>query len=50
MACHGRRCSALSSITHAFFQVEVRTLPAVKIKDVVVKTRIHEQTKKRQLV
>ena len=42
--------AALSSITHAFFQVEVRTLPAVKIKDVQVKTRIHEHTKKRQLL
>ena len=42
--------AALSQITHAFFQVEVRMLPAVKIKDVAAKTRIHEYTKKRQLL
>jgi archaemetzincin len=44
------KLAALSSITHAFFQVEVRTLPAVKIKDVEAKTRINDHTKKRQLL
>jgi archaemetzincin len=41
---------ALAKITRAFFQVEVKMLPAVKVSDVVVTTRIHEGTKKRQLL
>lgn len=44
------KLAALSSITHAFFQVEVKTLPAVKIEDVEAKTRINANTKKRQLL
>lgn len=42
--------AALSAITHAFFQIEVRMMPAVKVADVAAKTRINEYTKKRQLL
>ena len=40
----------LTAITHAYFQLEVRVLPAVKVKDVTAKTRINEGTRKRQLL
>ena len=39
----------LAKIVHAFFMLEVRTLPAVNVGDVTAKTRINEGTKKRQL-
>ena len=41
---------ALTKIVHAFFMLEVRVLPAVAVKDVAAKTRIHPSTKKRQLL
>lgn len=41
---------ALSSIVHAFFSLEVRVLPAVKLDDVIAKQRINESSKKRQLL
>jgi len=41
---------ALSSIVHAFFALEVRVLPAVKLADVIAKRRINENSKKRQLL
>jgi archaemetzincin len=41
---------ALAKITRAFFQIEVRTLPPVSVKAVEAKTRIHDHTKKRQLL
>ena len=44
------KLAALSAITQAFFQVEVKTLPAVNIKDVQAKTRINDNTNKRQLL
>jgi archaemetzincin len=40
---------ALSQIVHAFFTLEVRVLPAVKIANVPTKTRINPHTHKRQL-
>ena len=39
----------LAGIVHAFFMLEVKTLPAVNVGDVTAKTRINEGTKKRQL-
>jgi len=42
--------TALVKIVRAFFMLEVRTLPAVRVADVTVKTRIHDSTKKRQLL
>lgn len=42
--------SALSAITGAFFQLEVRMLPAVSVHDVTAKTRINGHTQKRQLL
>ncbi len=39
----------LAGIVHAFFMLEVRTLPAVNVRDLGAKTRINVGTKKRQL-
>ena len=39
----------LATIVHAFFMLEVKTLPAVNVGDVTATTRINEGTKKRQL-
>jgi archaemetzincin len=39
----------LAEIAHAFFVLEVKTLPAVKVGDVTATTRINVGTKKRQL-
>jgi archaemetzincin len=44
------RLAQLADIVHAFFTLEVRTLPAVKVGDVTAKTRINEMTHKRQLL
>lgn len=41
---------ALATIVHAFFTLEVRVLPAVKITDVAARTRINSSTHKRQLL
>ena len=41
---------SLSAIVHAFFQLEVRVLPAVTLAEVPAKRRIHATTKKRQLL
>jgi archaemetzincin len=40
----------LAEIVHAFFLLEVRTLPAVKVGDVTAKRRINLDTNKRQLL
>jgi archaemetzincin len=40
----------LAEIVHAFFMLEVKTLPAVKVGDVTAKSRINARTKKRQLL
>jgi archaemetzincin len=40
----------LAEIVHAFFMLEVKTLPPVNVGDVTAKTRINEDTKKRQLL
>jgi archaemetzincin len=40
----------LAGIVHAFFTLEVRTLPAVSVGDVPAKTRINDFTHKRQLL
>src|SRR5688572_23844893 len=40
---------ALTKIVRAFFDLEVRVLPAVKVADVAVKTRINTSTNQRQL-
>ena len=40
----------LTRIVHAFFRLEVKTLPAVKVGDVTATSRINERTKKRQLL
>jgi archaemetzincin len=40
----------LARIVHAYFQLEVRVLPTVRLKDVKAKTRINEMTHKRQLL
>lgn len=42
--------ASLSAIVGAFFTLEVRVLPAVKLADVTAKRRIHSTTKKRQLL
>jgi len=42
--------TALSSIVHAFFTLEVRVLPGVALADVTAKRRINEISKKRQLL
>ncbi len=42
--------ASLSAIVHAFFQLEVRVLPAVTLAEVPAKRRIHATTKKRQLL
>ncbi len=39
----------LATIVHAFFMLEVKTLPAVNVGNVTAKARINEGTKKRQL-
>jgi archaemetzincin len=39
----------LAGVVRAFFNLEVRTLPAVKLGDVTAETRINQNTKKRQL-
>jgi archaemetzincin len=39
----------LATVVHAFFMLEVKTLPAVNVGDVTATTRINEGTKKRQL-
>jgi len=41
---------ALAKIVHAFFTLEVRVLPVVKLTDVAAKTRRHPSTGKRQLL
>ena len=40
----------LVQIVHAFFMLEVKTLPAVSVGGVTAKTRINEYTNKRQLL
>jgi archaemetzincin len=40
----------LARIVHAFFMLEVRTLPAVNVGDVTAKTRVNADTKRRQLL
>jgi len=40
----------LATIVHAFFTIDVKTLPPVNVGDVTAKTRINEYTKKRQLL
>ncbi len=40
----------LAQIVHAFFMLEVKTLPAVNVAEVTAKTRINEYTNKRQLL
>lgn len=40
----------LADVVHAFFMLEVKTLPAVKVGDVIAKTRVNDDTKKRQLL
>jgi archaemetzincin len=42
--------ASLVQIVRAFFMLEVRVLPAARVADVKVTTRIHESTKKRQLL
>jgi len=42
--------ASLSMVVHAFFQLEVRVLPQVRLADVAAKRRIHATTKKRQLL
>lgn len=42
--------TSLVQIVRAFFMLEVRVLPAARVADVKVTTRIHESTKKRQLL
>jgi archaemetzincin len=44
------RLAQLAKVVHAFFMLEVRTLPPVKVADVKAKTRINEDTQKRQLL
>jgi archaemetzincin len=39
----------LAGIVHAFFMLEVRTLPAVNVRDIGAKTRVNVGTKRRQL-
>jgi archaemetzincin len=39
----------LAEIVHAFFMLEVKTLPAANVSDVTAKSRINGGTKKRQL-
>jgi archaemetzincin len=40
----------LAKIVHAFFMLEVKTLPPVNVGNVTAKTRINEDTHKRQLL
>jgi archaemetzincin len=40
----------LARTVHAFFMLDVRTLPEVSVRDVPAKTRINQVTKKRQLL
>jgi archaemetzincin len=40
----------LATIVRAFFMLEVKTLPAVDLRDVTVQTRTNEYTKRRQLL
>jgi archaemetzincin len=40
----------LATIVHAFFMLEVKTLPAVNMRDVTANTRINDYTNKRQLL
>jgi archaemetzincin len=40
----------LATVVHAFFTLEVKTLPAVGVGDVIAKTRIDAETNKRQLL
>jgi archaemetzincin len=42
--------ASLQSIVHAYFQLEVKVLPAVAIEDVTAKIRINEHTQKRQML
>jgi archaemetzincin len=39
----------LAEIVHAFFMLDVRTLPAVNVREVTAKARVNAGTKKRQL-
>lgn len=41
---------ALANIVHAFYTLDVKTLPAVRVADVGATTRINQQTTKRQLL
>jgi archaemetzincin len=41
---------AIAKLTHAYFTLSVKLLPAVKIDDVKAKRRINQGTKKRQLL
>lgn len=41
--------AALARLVHAFFTLEVRVLPAVRVTDVPTHTRVNAHTKKRQL-
>jgi archaemetzincin len=40
----------LATIVRAFFMLEVKTIPAVNVRDVTAKTRINEYSNKRQLL
>jgi archaemetzincin len=42
--------ASLAAIVHAFFTLEVRVLPAVKLADVKAKRRIHPTTRRSQLL
>ena len=42
--------TAVAAIVHAFYTLEVRVLPAVALRDVTAKTRLHPDTKHRQLL
>lgn len=47
---HAPSIDALAKVVRAYFTLEVRVLPAVPLADVRAKTRIHEGTRKRQLL
>jgi archaemetzincin len=44
------RLADLARIVHAFFMLEVKTLPAVNVGEVTATTRINQNTNKRQLL
>jgi archaemetzincin len=42
--------ASLQAIVHAYFQLDVKVLPAVAIGDVTVQSRVNQNTQKRQLL